>query len=129
MNWVEALKAWNAKHGGRWQIPKKGTPEYEQVRRLMTTKRGGMDVTPKRGRPAVEPGSQELPAHLEAVAKQIATMNERELDAIEREYGSVLGWMEDAEGIVDNDDQQAIRVRSLWLRAHPIPPTPATLRR
>jgi hypothetical protein len=32
MKWLEALKQWNEEKGGRWTIPKKGTPEYEAVR-------------------------------------------------------------------------------------------------
>lgn len=37
--WISALKAWNAKHGGKYRIPKKGTAEYDEVRALM----GGSD--------------------------------------------------------------------------------------
>lgn len=32
MKWLEALKQWNEEKGGRWTIPKKGTPEYEAVK-------------------------------------------------------------------------------------------------
>jgi hypothetical protein len=37
MNWIEALKQWNS---GRpqWTIPKKGTPEYEDVIAMVTQK-------------------------------------------------------------------------------------------
>jgi hypothetical protein len=34
-SWVSALKEWNNKKGGKYTIPKKGTKEYEQVRKLM----------------------------------------------------------------------------------------------
>lgn len=34
--WIEALKEWNTKRGGVWCVPKKGSPEYEQVREIMT---------------------------------------------------------------------------------------------
>jgi hypothetical protein len=34
MKWLEALKQWNEKQGGRWTIPKKGSPEYDEVRAL-----------------------------------------------------------------------------------------------
>lgn len=34
MKWLDALKAWNEQHGGRWTIPKKGSPEYDAVRAL-----------------------------------------------------------------------------------------------
>lgn len=34
-SWTSALKEWNAKQGGKYQIPKKGSKEYEQVRKLM----------------------------------------------------------------------------------------------
>lgn len=35
MKWLEALKEWNSKHGGKYTIPRKGSAEYEQVRALM----------------------------------------------------------------------------------------------
>ena len=34
-SWLEALKAWNAKKGGKYMIPKKGTAEYDEVRKMM----------------------------------------------------------------------------------------------
>jgi hypothetical protein len=45
MKWLEALKEWNAKmNKGVWKIPKKGTKEYDQVKKLMNKgkKKGGM---------------------------------------------------------------------------------------
>lgn len=35
MKWIEALKEYNAKHGGKYVIPRKGTAEYDAVRSLM----------------------------------------------------------------------------------------------
>jgi hypothetical protein len=35
MNWLEALKAWNSKKGGKYTIPKKGSAEYDEVKKLM----------------------------------------------------------------------------------------------
>jgi hypothetical protein len=35
MKWIEALKEYNAKHGGKYVIPRKGTAEYDAVRALM----------------------------------------------------------------------------------------------
>ena len=35
MRWVEALKLWNAKKGGMWCVPKKGTPEHAEVKKIM----------------------------------------------------------------------------------------------
>ena len=35
MKWIEALKEYNAKHGGKYVIPHKGTAEYDAVRALM----------------------------------------------------------------------------------------------
>lgn len=40
MNWIQALKAWNQKNGGKWCIPKKGTADYNEVKKLMTKKKG-----------------------------------------------------------------------------------------
>lgn len=42
--WIEALKIYNAK--GDWCVPKKGTPEYEDVRVIM---RGGIREKPRHG--------------------------------------------------------------------------------
>ena len=35
MNWIEALKKWNEKKGGKYVIPKKGTKQHAQVMKLM----------------------------------------------------------------------------------------------
>ena len=36
MNWIEALKAWNKQQkGDKYKIPKKGSKEYNQVKKLM----------------------------------------------------------------------------------------------
>jgi hypothetical protein len=35
MSWIEALKSWNKKKGGKYTIPKKGTKEYNEVKALM----------------------------------------------------------------------------------------------
>ena len=35
MIWMEALKAWNKKKGGKYSIPKKGTKEYNEVKDMM----------------------------------------------------------------------------------------------
>ena len=33
--WFGALKEWNGKKGGKWEIPKKGTKNYNEVKALM----------------------------------------------------------------------------------------------
>ena len=35
--WIDALKKWNAGRD-RWTIPRKGTDEYEEVRKLMSNR-------------------------------------------------------------------------------------------
>tara|TARA_R100001015_G_C4566967_1_gene125724 strand:+ start:217 stop:402 length:186 start_codon:yes stop_codon:yes gene_type:complete len=35
MNWIQALKAWNKKKGGKYTIPKKGTDDYMEVKKMM----------------------------------------------------------------------------------------------
>jgi len=35
MSWVQALKAWNKKKGGKYTIPKKGTKQYMEVKKMM----------------------------------------------------------------------------------------------
>ena len=32
--WIEALKKWNEKND-KWCVPRKGTPEYQEVRKIM----------------------------------------------------------------------------------------------
>jgi hypothetical protein len=57
MKWLEALKEWNAKKNkGVWKIPKKGTKEYDQVKKLMDKgkKKGGMACDVKCGDEMVE---------------------------------------------------------------------------
>lgn len=34
LSWVQALKAYNQEKGGCWCIPKKGSPEYQEVKRI-----------------------------------------------------------------------------------------------
>jgi len=47
MKWVEALKQWNARsNSGTWCIPRKGSPEYLEVRELM----GPQETKPKKPR-------------------------------------------------------------------------------
>lgn len=53
MKWVEALKKYN--EGKKWSVPKKGTPEYEAVRKLM-----GADGA-KAEAPAPAPAPAEAP--------------------------------------------------------------------
>ncbi len=33
--WIEALKRWNAGRGGKYTVPKRGSAEYEEVKKLM----------------------------------------------------------------------------------------------
>ncbi len=35
-SWLEAVKVWNGQRGGKWMIPKKGTPEYEAVKAIQS---------------------------------------------------------------------------------------------
>ena len=37
MNWIQALKHWNSKKGGKYVIPRKGTAEYNEVKALMSS--------------------------------------------------------------------------------------------
>jgi len=32
--WILALKEWNSKQTGKYQVPKKGTPAYDEIKRL-----------------------------------------------------------------------------------------------
>lgn len=33
-HWIHALKVWNAKKGGKYVVPKKGTAEYNEVKKI-----------------------------------------------------------------------------------------------
>jgi hypothetical protein len=35
MRWIEGLKIWNAKKGGAWCVPRKGSPEHAEVKAIM----------------------------------------------------------------------------------------------
>ena len=35
MTWIQALKAWNKKKGGKYEIPKKGSIGYNEVKAMM----------------------------------------------------------------------------------------------
>ena len=35
MSWMEALKAWNKKQGGKYSIPKKGSKDYNEIKAMM----------------------------------------------------------------------------------------------
>ena len=34
MSWMEALKSWNKKKGGKYMIPKKGSKEYNEIKEM-----------------------------------------------------------------------------------------------
>lgn len=38
MSWIEALKEYAKKNGGKYVIPKKGTKAYNDVKKLMNKK-------------------------------------------------------------------------------------------
>lgn len=59
MKWLEALKQWNAGHGGRWTIPKKGTPEHNQVLAIQ-------------GRTGAEEPDEETKAMVDAIEAEMA---------------------------------------------------------
>ena len=49
LSWKDALKEFNDKRksdGGKYTIPKKGTPEYAQVRELMGEKSDAVPLKP-----------------------------------------------------------------------------------
>jgi len=49
LTWIEALKKYNAKKGGHYVIPKKGTPEHAEVKAMMGKKE---ESVPKKMEPA-----------------------------------------------------------------------------
>jgi hypothetical protein len=67
MSWLEAVKA-HSKQTGKWLVPKKGTAEYEAVKKIQA------DMEKKAAEPVVEPVSTKKPRInvAEARAKKIA---------------------------------------------------------
>ena len=47
--WIQALKLWNDQKGGKWQIPRKGSPEHEAVAKIMRGFVGTKKDMEKRG--------------------------------------------------------------------------------
>lgn len=54
LTWIEALKKYNAKKGGHYVIPKKGTPEHAEVKAMMG------NVEPKAKEPKPMPTGKTL---------------------------------------------------------------------
>lgn len=42
--WIEALKIWNGKRGGKYMIPRKGTQEHAQVMSIMKGQQNGKGI-------------------------------------------------------------------------------------
>ena len=59
MKWLEALKTWNASKGGSWCVPKKGSPEHQEVLKIM---RG--EVTPTEKKKVIKPKIKALISQL-----------------------------------------------------------------
>jgi hypothetical protein len=53
MRWVEGLKIWNARSGGVWCIPRKGTKEYAEVRKILDDAKA--EAAAPREAPAAKP--------------------------------------------------------------------------
>jgi len=86
MKWIEALKIWNnaRKNTDRWCIPRKGTYDYNEVKKIMKrdeTKKTSKAPEPKAPEPkakAPEPKAPE-PKSLSEITQQLA--NELKIDA------------------------------------------------
>ena len=59
MRWVDALKIWNGQRSGAWCVPRKGSPEHAEVKKIME----GEKSETKAGKPikAEEPKKEEPP--------------------------------------------------------------------
>lgn len=80
MKWIDALKAWNAKHGGKYVIPRKGTKEYDEVRAMMGPAAAAADPKPRAAPPKKFIG--EVVAHMKkgAMTKTAARHHETPLE-------------------------------------------------
>ena len=79
MKWIEALRLWNAEHNkGKWCVPRRGTPEHAEVRKLMG------DEGTKAGKKAMKEarGIKEAAEEMKAVPKKrkIEIADEEEID-------------------------------------------------
>jgi hypothetical protein len=45
MRWIEALKVWNNKQNGKRMIPRKGTKEYDEVKKIMESEKWIQEAT------------------------------------------------------------------------------------
>ena len=45
--WIEALREYTAKHGGKYSVPKVGTKEHEEVKAIMERMKGSSSEAPK----------------------------------------------------------------------------------
>ena len=57
--WITALKKWNEKNE-KWCVPRKGTPEYEEVRKIMDemSGEGFLDAVKKSAKKAICEGNK-----------------------------------------------------------------------
>jgi hypothetical protein len=84
-SWITALKKWNQKNpDGHWCVPKKGTQDYEEVRKIM-----GGSSEPTKINDAKEPVSKKLASKSQMKKPQGAVkekkMSKKELKKMEME--------------------------------------------
>jgi hypothetical protein len=84
-SWIDALKKWNTEKGGPWCVPRKGSPEYEQVSSFMPTKpkKPSKIVKVVKKEPVAEPIAEPTPKRKRPVFKptdeQRREMNESQM--------------------------------------------------
>ena len=76
LSWRDALKEFNDKRikdGGKYTIPKKGTPEYASVRQLMGEKGDAVELKPNQ----TVTGQTNPESHLKAVPQRRLILKKR----------------------------------------------------
>ena len=69
--WLNALLLWNSRRD-KWMVPRKGTPEYEEVKKLMAPKKGVTGVTkPQTIATAKKAEEKDVSKKLEAILNKI----------------------------------------------------------
>lgn len=84
MRWVEALRIWNAKSGGTWCIPRKGSPEYDAVKKIMGPTKKEMTKAAVKVAKAVKEAAPKADTRPYAKAPGVASAIEK-LRQVERE--------------------------------------------
>ena len=73
--WIEALKIWNGKRGGKYMIPRKNTEEHAQVMSIMKGQQNGKGLVqlglkaPKKGKKPAQKGGEVIDPNVDLISE------------------------------------------------------------